>query len=100
MDEKIYTVELTDGTIIGNLAMNGNNLVSKEEITRDMFDGNCKNVTITAEGYERVIVNGKLGFIQKIGDEWFFDIWETPITEKLYGDIEYIAMMADIELED
>ena len=98
-DNKIYEVELADGTTISNLTMDGNNLVSETEITRDMFEGNTSTVTITAEDYERVINNARLGFLQPSGGKWYFDIWETPITEKLQGDVEYLAMMADIDLE-
>ena len=61
MDEKIfYTIEFSNGEKIENLTLNGNNYVSKTEITEDMFN-NLLNITIIgSDNSKQIIQYGKL----------------------------------------
>ncbi len=102
MDEKVYKITLADGTKIENLVLNGNNFISGKEITREMFENNLSPVTIsdgeTDEIHDNMALvqitdmNGKKAFILR-------DISEDELREiKNRADIEYIAMMASIDL--
>ena len=41
-----YSIILKDGTVIDNLILNGNNFIAKEDIGKDIFENNLKNVEI------------------------------------------------------
>ena len=44
MGDKIYKITLTDGTVINDLKLNGNNFISSTEIEESVFDGNLLTV--------------------------------------------------------
>ena len=46
MEDLIYTMVLSDGTIIENLRKNGDNYISASKLTADMFDGKLSEVTV------------------------------------------------------
>lgn len=48
MGDKIYKITLTDGTVINDLKLNGNNFISSTEIEESIFDGNLLTVTISS----------------------------------------------------
>lgn len=102
MDEKIYTITLKDGTQIENLRMNGNNFISQEQINPEIFDGNLEKVTINDGENDEVHEN--MGFVQvtQMGDEYWFVLRDIPASEianeKLRSDLDYLAMMADVEI--
>lgn len=102
MDNKIYKITLSDGTVLDNLRMNGNNFISETEITKSVFEGNCEEVTINNGETDDVHANMELVQIQKMGAEYWFvlrDITETELAFiKMQSDIEYVAMMSEIEL--
>jgi hypothetical protein len=102
MDDKIYKITLADGTVIDNLKLNGNNFISPVEIDETIFDGNCLNVTINDGEKDDVHTNMELVQITKMGEEYWFILRDVPENElafiKLQSDIEYIAMMSEIEL--
>lgn len=102
MDNKIYKITLSDGTVLDNLRMNGNNFISETEITESVFEGNCGEVTINNGETDDVHTNMELVQIQKMGAEYWFvlrDITETELAFiKMQSDIEYVAMMSEIEL--
>lgn len=93
---------LADGTVIDNLKLNGNNFISPVEIDETIFDGNCLNVTINDGEKDDVHTNMELVQITKMGEEYWFILRDVPENElafiKLQSDIEYIAMMSEIEL--
>lgn len=102
MDEKVYKITLADGTKIENLVLNGNNFISEKEITPEMFENNLSPIVIsdgeTDEIHDNMALvqitgmNGKKAFILR-------DISETELRDiKNRADIEYIAMMASIDL--
>lgn len=106
--EKIYSVELADGTLIEGLKLNGNNFVSLVEVDPDIFEDNTAPVTITENDGENdpvVEVHDNMDLVQvtKMENEWWFILRDIPDGEleaiKVRSDIDYIAMMSDIELD-
>lgn len=105
--EKSWEITLSDGTTIENLRLNGNNFVSETEIKKEMFDGKLLKVTI--EGIEdgKKVVNEyknmELVQIVHYEDGYYFVLRELSQEEinmaKIQGNIEYLAMMTDVDLE-
>lgn len=102
MDEKIYTIILSDGTKLSNLHLNGNNFVSQAEITEDMFSGKLKRVIISDGETEQVLNRAELIQIAHYADGWYFILREIPADvmelEIINAKIDYLAMMTDVEL--
>ena len=102
MDEKIYTITLEDGTQIEHLRMNGNNFISQEQINPEIFDGNLGEVTINDGENDEVHENMGLVQVTQMGDEYWFVLRDVPASEianeKLRSDLDYLAMMADVEI--
>ena len=102
MDEKNYSVTLADGTTIDNLTLNGNNYISKTKIDTSIFEGNCHSVMISDGENEVVYDNMECVQVTQMNDEYWFVLRELSseelATAKLQSDIEYIALMCDVEL--
>ena len=80
-------VILSDGTVIDNLTMNGNNFVSKRPITAEMFDGKLSEVQMVYENEDGIEVtetinDAKLIQIDTKHGGWWFILAETPANEK------------------
>ena len=97
MDEKTYRITLADGTILDNLTMNGNNFISEEAIDASIFDGTCSPV-INEEVHEHM----DLVQVTTVDKKSWFVLRDIPQKEleqtKLKSDLEYLAMMCDVEL--
>lgn len=106
MNEKeIFSISLSNGTTISNLELNGNNFISDTEITEEMFAGGLPEVHISGDkGTSYTINHAKLIQIMEYEGAWWFILAETPaeelLFEKISSDIDYIAMMADVDLEE
>lgn len=102
MDEKIYRVTLADGTTLDNLTMNGNNFISEETVDATVFDGTCSPIIINDGTSDEIHKHMHLVQIMDIdGKSWFVlrDIPQKELEQaKLKSDIEYLAMMCDVEL--
>ena len=103
MDEKTYKITLADGRVIDNLKLNGNNFISKEVITSDIFDYNCSPVVISDGVDSDICENMELVQITKSEDDeyWFVlrEITDAELkTRKIESDIAYLAMMSGVEL--
>ena len=102
MDEKIYKITLADGTVIDNLRLNGNNYISDKELTADMFLGNLAKVIVNDGERDTVYENMELVQIVKYDEEYWFVLRTMTKRElqdlKNRADIDYLAMMSDIEL--
>lgn len=102
MDEKIYTITLKDGTQIENLRLNGNNFISQEQINPEIFDGNLGEVTINDGENDEVHENMGLIQVTQMRDEYWFVLRDVPASEianaKLRSDLDYLAMMAYVEI--
>ena len=105
METNTYKITLADGTEIDNLTLNGNNFISDEDLSESTFARKLHEVTITdPDGNEEVIENAELISLRKEDSKTWFIIRETPASvlkeRKTQADIQYIAMMADIDLEE
>lgn len=102
MSEKIYKITLSDGTVIDNLKLNGNNFISNEIIDPMLFSGNCSPIVISEGINEEIHDNMELVQITQVNGDYWFVLRDIAISElkqlKLQSDIEYVAMMAGIEL--
>lgn len=102
MENKIYSITLSDGSVIENLKLNGNNFISEVPVSSETFADNCSPVIISDGETEEVHENIELVQITEMGDQYWFvlrDISEAEMEKiKMQSDIEYIAMMAGVEL--
>lgn len=102
MEELIYTITLSDGTVLSNLRLNGNNYVSQDEVTDETFERNLSHVIISDGETEQIMENAELIQIAHYSDGWYFILRETPeeVLEKrqLQADVDYIAAMTGVEL--
>lgn len=102
MDEKIYRITLADGTILDNLTMNGNNFISEEAIDAIVFDGTCSPIIINDGTSDEIHEHMDLVQIMDVDEKSWFVLRDIPQKEleqaKLKSDIEYLAMMCDVEL--
>ena len=102
MEDKTYKITLADGTELENLSLNGNNFITDEDISEEKFLDNLSPVIINDGEEDETHENMKLVQISKVGGRNAFilrDLTEDELKElRLRADIEYIAMMAEIEL--
>jgi len=103
--EKRYTITLSDGTELSGLALNGNNFISTEEVTEETFEGKLTEVTISDGETEEIIEDAELIQISTlVPGEWWFIIRKIPEDvmreRRMQANIEYIAMMADVDLDE
>jgi len=101
-EEKIYSIKLTDGTVIENLRLNGNVFISAEEISADAFKDNCDPVIISNGEETETHSHMALVTIEQHGDKYWIMLRDRSADEldklKITADIEYLAMMTDVEL--
>lgn len=106
--EKSWKITLANGTRLENLRLNGNNFISDTEITADIFNGNLSKVVIEGieDGKESVQQYEHMELVQIVHyeDGYYFILRELSQDElqriKTQADIEYLAMMSDIDLEE
>lgn len=101
-------ITLSDGTVLDNLALNGNNFISKQNVTRATFEGKLGNVVISADNEEEICglvgehKNMELVQIHKYGSDFWFILRDIPAAElemiRNRGDIDYVAMMTGVDL--
>lgn len=87
------------------LKLNGNNYISSKKLTEDMFEDNLSHVVFTdSEGNTEEHDNMALVQITKVGKEYWFVLRDLTAQEirdaKIQANIEYIAMMADVDLDE
>ena len=98
-----YTIRLADGRELKKLTKNGDNFVSETQVDESIFEYNTQTVTITdEEGNETVLHNAE--FIQQMefADGFYICFREKSemelAMENFQSQIDYIAMMADVEM--
>ena len=76
-----YSVTLSDGTKLDNLALNGNNFVSASEVTKDTFKGKLSKVTIVDEDGKSTD-HGEMELIQvaHYSDGYYFILADKQVT--------------------
>ncbi len=93
------TIALSNGTELTGLELNGNNYISPEKLTEDTFADGLSPVVINGEEHEQMAL---VQCIQHAdGRTWFIlrDVTaEEVASAKLRSDIDFIALMSDIEL--
>ena len=99
MIEENITLILADGTVIDNLKLNGNNLISQTDVGEDKLSVvNLSHITINGEEYRDMMLRN----YWEDTDGWHIVISEVTPQERLEARInsklDYIAMMEDIEL--
>lgn len=99
----VYEIELADGTKLKNIHLNGNNWVSQTELTKEDFEDKLSVVTFTDGKKTYVHKNMRLAQVQHYSDGWYFILLDISKEElekmKTQADLQYIAMMANIDLE-
>lgn len=102
MDNTIYKITLSDGTVLGNLRLNGTNFISESAVTEDMFAGNCCRLVINDGEHDTIFENMELIHVTVVDGKYWFAFRELTTEEianiKMQSDIEYLAMMTGIEL--
>ena len=104
--KKSWKITLSDGTQLKDLKLSGNNYISKTKITEDDFKGKLSKITIenetdkTSEELEHM----ELVQIVHYEDGYYFVLRQLSADEidkiKTKADIEYLAMMTDVDLEE
>lgn len=93
------TIALSNGTELTGLELNGNNYISPEKLTEDTFADGLSPVVINGEEHEQMAL---VQCIQHAdGRTWFIlrDVTAEEIANaKLRSDIDFIALMSDINL--
>jgi hypothetical protein len=98
MEENI-TLILADGTIIDNLTLSGNNLISQADVGEDKLSAvNLSHITINGVEYRDMLLRN----YWKDKDGWHIVLSEVTPQEqfeaRINSKIDYIAMMEDIEV--
>ena len=93
------TIALSNGAELTGLELNGNNYISPEKLTEDTFADGLSPVVINGEEHEQMAL---VQCIQHAdGRTWFIlrDVTAEEVANaKLRSDIDFIALMFDIEL--
>lgn len=102
MDHSTYKLALSNGNVIDDLRMNGNNFVSDAKVTNEQFEGGLAPISIYRDGIMEVHPNMELVQITEMNGEYWFvlrDISQKELDDiRIRADVDFIAMMADIEL--
>lgn len=106
--EKSWKITLSDGTQLTDLRLNGNNFVSEAEITEETFRGKLSKVTfegkVNGNEFKQECRQMELVQVVRYEDGYYFVLREISQEEldriKTKADIEYLAMMADIDMEE
>jgi hypothetical protein len=104
LEYPLATITLGDGSRLSNLQLNGDNFISSEEITEATFFANLDNVIIDTENGRERHPHMALTQIVEVNNSWWFvlrDLTDREISDaKLRSDLDYIAMMTDVDLEE
>lgn len=103
-----WKITLSDGTELTNLRLNGNNFVSEVEVTEDTFKGKLSKVNFEGEvngnAFNQECNQMELVQVAHYEDGYYFVLREITQEElekiKTRADIEYLAMMANIDMEE
>lgn len=72
--EKTFKITLSDGTVLDNLGLNGNNFISEKKIKDSVFDGNLNKIEIYNKETEETQILRNAELVQNIefnGEYWF-----------------------------
>lgn len=98
-----YTIRLADGTELKGLSKNGDNFVSSTKIDESIFEGNLATMTVSDGESEVTYENVELIQQVQYADGWYLAFRELSAQElrdmEVDAKIDYIAMMADVDME-
>lgn len=104
--EKSWKITLSDGTQLKDLKLSGNNYISKIKITEDDFKGKLSKVIIENETDKISVELEHVELVQIVHyeDGYYFVLRQLSQDEidkqKMQGDIEYLAMMTNTDMEE
>lgn len=104
--EKSWKITLSDGTQLKDLKLSGNNYISKTKITEDDFKGKLSKVIIENETDKISVEREHVELVQIVHyeDGYYFVLRQLSQDEidkqKMQGDIEYLAMMTNTDMEE
>ena len=102
--EDIYTIELSDGTVINNINFDGFYFSIDKILTPEVFLGKCSPMIVRHGNNIDIHEHTTLGRLEVLGNKSIFrfrDLSKTELNQrKLEANLAYIAMMTDINLED
>ena len=90
MAKETFEIKLADGTLIGNLTLNGNNYISKQEVTTETFEDKLDVVeikNITADTVQILHDAVLVQIVEDIGGYWFV-LTEKSDEQRMAEDIE------------
>ena len=91
----MYSIKLSDGTVISNLGLNGNNFIPEATMDKTVFENNLDKVIITDDnGKEEERFNQRVQFA-KIGDKDTFILLCKTKEEEL---LELLADLTEVVL--
>lgn len=94
-----YSVTLSDGTKLDNLALNGNNFVSSAKLTEADFDNKLSKVTITDDdGQTKDYTDMVLVQVTQVGDETWFILGE-KVQDDLSKLKDAVATLTDMIMQ-
>lgn len=98
-----YTITLGDGSKLEGLERNGNTFEAAQNITEETFDGKLGHIVVEDGETEEEFENVVLVRLWKVEETVYFVLREQTQDEvnqmQNRADIEYIAMMCDVELD-
>lgn len=96
-----YTLKLNDGTVISDLTVNGNNLVSPVKVDESIFANNLETVKISDGETETEYHDLELVAIQEHPDGWYIALRQITEQEKEMSEMNHIInAMLGIESEE
>ena len=104
--EKSWKITLSDGTQLKDLKLSGNNYISKTKITEDDFKGKLSKVIIENETDKISVELEHVELVQIVHYEDGYYVVLRQLTQdaidkqKMQGDIEYLAMMTNTDMEE
>ena len=104
--EKSWKITLSDGTQLKDLKLSGNNYISKTKITEDDFKGKMSKFIIENETDKISVELEHVELVQIVHyeDGYYFVLRQLSQDEidkqKMQGDIEYLAMMTNTDMEE
>ncbi len=99
----MWKMILSDGRELAGCRKNGTNYVSDTQVDTAIFEGNLSPLVITNGEEVDEYARGRLVQQVQYEDGWYLCFEDIPQRELLdaaiLGKIDYLAMMADVELE-
>lgn len=100
--EQIFTIILSDNTQLTNLKMVGNTFISQTPIPASTFERRLDSVTFTDGMMSNTHGPMELVSITNQGNVTHFELRdltnEEILSRKFQGDIDFLAMMSDVDM--